>query len=96
MEYRKPYESNEILSSPSPLPGISSNETISLIQSALQPEIERRLEARRKMDKVAMETLIRFSDSHRRTSQVQHIPFPTNQHGLSPNKEHEPDEEVPK
>ena len=37
-----------------PLPSISSEETISLVQSALGPEIERRMEARRQMDIVAM------------------------------------------
>ena len=48
---------------------ISSEETISLIQSALGPEIERRMEARRQMDIVAMEALAQFSDHRLNASQ---------------------------
>ena len=52
-----------------PLPSISSEETISLIQSALGPEIERRMEARRQIDIVAMEALAQFSDHRLNASQ---------------------------
>ena len=52
-----------------PLPSISSEDTISLIQSALGPEIERRMEARRQMDIVAMEALAQFSDHRQNASQ---------------------------
>ena len=71
------------------LPDISSNETISLIQSALQPEIERRLEARRNMDKLAVETLIKFSDQHLRTNQVDQVSLTEEQHDLCLNKDDE-------
>ena len=60
---------DEIETSKAPLPSISSEETISLIQSALGPEIERRMEARRQMDIVAMEALAQFSDHRLNASQ---------------------------
>jgi len=77
---------NKTEDSASNLTGISSNDTISLIQSALRPEIEKRLEARRKMDRLAMEALIQFSDSHPSTNQVEKVPLGTNQHESSPDK----------
>ena len=60
---------DEIEPSKAPLPSISSEETISLIQSALGPEIERRMEARRQIDIVAMEALAQFSDHRLNASQ---------------------------
>ena len=60
---------DDIKPNEAPLPSISSEETISLIQSALGPEIERRMEARRQMDIVAMETLVQFSDHRLNASQ---------------------------
>ena len=60
---------DDIETNKAPLPSISSEETISLIQSALGPEIERRMEARRQMDIVAMETLVQFSDHRLNASQ---------------------------
>ena len=71
------------------LPDISTNETISLIQSALQPEIERRLEARRNMDKFAVETLIKFSDQHLRTKQVDKVSLTEEQQDLCLNNDDE-------
>ena len=50
--------------------GMSNKETLSLIQTALQPEIEKRLEARRNMDRIAMETLLKLSHSPSSTNQV--------------------------
>lgn len=41
--------------------GMSTDETLSLIQTALQPEIEKRLESRRNLDRIAMEALLKFS-----------------------------------
>ena len=40
---------------------MSTDETLSLIQTALQPEIEKRLESRRNLDRIAMEALLKFS-----------------------------------
>ena len=85
----KSHPSNKKLKGTLMLPDISSNETISLIQSALQPEIERRLEARRNMDKLAVETLIKFSDQHLRTNQVDQVSLTEEQHDLCLNKDDE-------
>ena len=40
---------------------MSTDETLSLIQTALQPEIEKRLESRRNLDRIAMEALLKFT-----------------------------------
>ena len=49
---------------------MTNKETISLIQTALQPEIERRLEARRNMDRIAMDTLLKLTHSPSSSNQV--------------------------
>ena len=50
---------------------MSTKETISLIQTALQPEIEKRLESRRNMDRLAMEALLKFSHPPSSTNQIE-------------------------
>ena len=60
----------EIKNNPSSLPAMTNKETISLIQTALQPEIEKRLEARRNMDRIAMDTLLKLTHSPSSTNQV--------------------------
>ena len=52
---------------------MSTKETISLIQTALQPEIEKRLESRRNMDKLAMEALLKFSRPPSSTNQMEKL-----------------------
>ena len=82
-------KSVETIETQSPISTISNSETISLIQSALQPEIERRLEARRKMDRLAMQALIQFSDPHSRTNKAEQIPLSPKEDGSNPNKTNE-------
>ena len=67
-EEKHKQQSKESEKNSSRLPNISSNQTISMIQTALQPEIEKRLDARRKMDKLALEALLLFSDSNQSSS----------------------------
>ena len=74
----------ETIETQSTISTISNSETISLIQTALQPEIERRLEARRKMDRLAMQTLIQYSDLHSRTNQVDQIPLSPKENESNP------------
>ena len=69
-EEKHKQQSKESEKNSSRLPNISSNQTISMIQTALQPEIEKRLDARRKMDKLALEALLLFSDSNHRSSKT--------------------------
>jgi hypothetical protein len=80
----KQKNSVETIETQSPVSTISNSETISLIQSALQPQIERRLDARRKMDRLAIQTLIQFSDSHSRTNQAEQIPLSPKEQGSNP------------
>ena len=54
--------------------GMSTKETISLIQTALQPEIEKRLESRRNIDRLAMEALLKFSHPPSSTNQIEQYP----------------------
>ena len=47
----------------SEISNISKSATISMIQTALQPEIERRLDLRRQMDRLAVKTLLNLSQT---------------------------------
>ena len=92
-EEKHKQQSKESEKNSSRLPNISSNQTISMIQTALQPEIEKRLDARRKMDKLALEALLLFSDSNQRSSK--HKPASSSPETQERNvyKKHSSDEE---
>ena len=64
-----------------------------MIQTALQPEIEKRLDARRRMDKLALEALLLFSDSNQSSSKRKHTSLDPETQERHVYKKHSSDDE---